>query len=233
MNFHYTYALLALIMCGLAGVAVLVRRDLWPLVRWAGLAGGVLESVSEIWYFQDYWRPPTLLSLPTPEDCCYGFGVTVLSVCVAPILLRKRYVQGTVRSRRWPATVILLLIFCLFMQAGTASKAQQHLPSIWMAIVIFALAGVMVCILRPDLIVPALLTAVVMGAVAAVGYAVGLDVVINGKIYLQQVYLLQNTRWDIRVLGNVPLDEIVWNTMRAFCMAALFSALNGYKLAPR
>lgn len=231
MNFHYTYALLALIMCGLGGIAVLVRRDLWPHVLWAGLAGGALESVAEIWYLQDYWRPLTLLPLPTPEDFCYGFGLTMLTVCVAPIVLRERYVEREVIGVGWRLTVGLMIAFCLVME--TMMVSRPRLPSIWTAVALFVLAGFLGCIMHPELVVPALLVAVVMGGVATVGYTVGLDIVVDGKVFLRQVLLLQNTHWDVRVFGNVPLDEIVWNMARGFCVAVLYPAISGRELAPR
>ena len=144
MNVHVLYALLALVMCALAGIALLWRRDLWPAVLWAGIAGGVLEVTSEIWYLQDYWRPPTLLGFPAPEDFLYGFGTMALTVCIAPILLRKKYVQRVDAIRtRWPFVVIGLVFFHFIMLAGASSISHPRLLSIWLATILFLWFSIM------------------------------------------------------------------------------------------
>lgn len=225
--------MLAFAMCALAGVALLIRRDLWPAALWAGIAGGVLEVISEIWYLQDYWAPPTLLASPAPEDFFYGFGTTALTVCIAPILLGKKYVHVGEDRFRWPWTVGGITLFHFLMFIFMSTSAKPHIVSIWSATALFAWLGILACSLREDMERPALLTAAVMGIVAAAGYALGLDVVIDGKQYLNQILLTRGTAWDIRALGNVPLDEIAWNITRAWCVVGAYALLGGRKLVPR
>lgn len=233
LNFHVLYALLALVMCALAGIALLLRRDLWRAALGAGIAGGVLEVTAEIWYLRDYWNPPTLLGFPAPEDFFYGFGTTALTVCIAPILLRKQYVQRVnAGRRRWPFVAIGLAVFHFVLLTGASPLAHSRILSIWMATLVFAFGGIIILSIREDMVKPAALTAVVMAVVAAVGYALGLNVIIDGKQYLDQVLLFKGTAWDIRVLGNVPLDEITWNFARAWCVVAAYAVMGGRRLAP-
>lgn len=220
-------------MCALAGVALLIRRDLWRALLWTGIAGGVLEVTAELWYLKDYWNPPTLLGFPGPEDFFYGFGTTALTVCIAPILLRKQYVQRVdTGRRRWPFVTTGLLIFHFVMLTGASPLAHPRVLSIWMATLVFAFGGILILCVREDMVKPAVLAAVVMGVVTTAGYALGLDTVIDGKQYLDQVLLFKGTAWDIRVLGNVPLDEIAWNFSRAWCVVAAYAVMGGRRLAP-
>ncbi|WP_296697819.1 hypothetical protein [Algoriphagus sp.] len=59
----------------------------WALVFWkspwkagmikVGVAGGLMGMIAEVWYFRDYWRPPTLFGtgIVGIEDFIIGFSL--------------------------------------------------------------------------------------------------------------------------------------------------------------
>ncbi len=229
MPWHFTYLLLGCMVCLGALVVFVVRPDLRRPIITTGLIGASVEAVAEIWYLQNYWRPPTILPWPTPEDLLYGFGVTALATCAVPFWFRRRYEPRTGSTAREGWVVFPLVVFCLTM---TSLGQASTLPSIWTATLVFAVVGLVACLMRRDLWWVGLTAGTIMGIVAIIGYGVGLNYVIDGHGFLDQVLLITGTRWDIRVLGSIPLDEIAWNIARGWCVAALYPLLTAQRLVP-
>jgi hypothetical protein len=161
---------------------------------------------AEVAYLHDYWHPITLLPWPTLEDMFYGFGVTGAAVAITPAIMRWRVVPAVSRVTRRNAT--------------TANVHDGHhpvrapgwiVPSIWMAVIAFIGVGAVIVVMVPEMLAVGLITGALMAAVSAAAYAPALDVVIDGRSYLSQVYLLYGTPAGHLVFGNVPLDEVVGN----------------------
>jgi hypothetical protein len=228
LPWRFTYLLLGGLVCLGALVVFAVRPDLRRPIVTTGLIGAAVEAVAELWYLQDYWRPPTLLPWPTPEDLLYGFGVTALATCAVPFWLRRQYVPytGPRTHRGWAAVPLCglgatLLIGYLF----------PIVPSIWVVAIAFRVSALLAFLVRHDLWWAGLAAGVIMGVVATIGYGIGLNYVIDGKAFLDHVLLLHGC-WDIRILGNIPLDEIAWNIARGWCVAMLYPLLTTQRLEP-
>ena len=228
MALRYLYLALG---CGMIVAALsvgLMRRDLWRPIMMAGAVGVFLETVSEIWYLQDYWNPPTILPVPTPEDALYGFGATALAACAYPFWFRRHY--GPVHEPDRHRTILILLgLFVL----GMWGLSLTPLLSIWSAALLYLLAGGFAVWNRRDLLGVALAGGLIMAAFMAIVYAVALNMITDGDAFLKAAYLPYGTGWDVRVLGNVPLDEIAWNFARGWCVAAMYPYLSGRYLRAR
>lgn len=63
--------------------------------------GGLAGLISEMWYFNDYWRPPTLLgnSKISIEDFLFGFSFTGIAALVYKVIVRKRPIQAKSRKK--------------------------------------------------------------------------------------------------------------------------------------
>ena len=224
------YLLLASVICFGALVVCVTRPDLRGVVVRAGWVGAVIEAVSEAWYLQDYWQPLTLLPWPTPEDLLYGFGVTALAACAVPFWLNCQYEPSQDANRKWGLATTLALGFGLTM---TTAERFHLVPSIWVATLIFLVFGLVACLLRRDLWWAGATAGGIMGIVTLIGYGAGLNFVIDGGPFLNRVLLIAGTHWDIRVLGNIPLDEIAWNVTRGWCIATLYPLLTAQRLVRR
>lgn len=221
--FQFMYALLALATLVPPAITWWQRPDLRTPMMVAGVAGGVLEVLGEVWYLQDYWHPGTLLGFPAPEDFVYGFGTTAFTVAVIPLMTGWCYSRPLAS---WPSQLTrylaFLTIFSVAMQVGMWCTP---LPSIWIACIVFLVMGLVgswAAEWSRNVLVLALASGIFMVVFSLAGYALGLGVLIDGDAYLRQVYLLAGTASDIRVFGVVPLDEVAWNATRAFGMVGMF-----------
>ncbi len=227
---RYLYLSLAGLVCLGSLVVAITRPDLRRPIMIAGLAGGLIEAVSELWYFHDYWHPPTLLAFPTPEDLLYGFGVTALAVCAVPFWFNGRY-QRIGRSPSGQTRTIAIIAFTGFAAAiMTTAVWTGWLSSIWAACLCYAVLGIIGCSLVPELTIAGIWGGLIMGLLALVGYWIGLNHLIDGNAFLNRVLLHPHQPGDIRILGQVPFDEVVWNTARGFCFAVVYPLLAGVRI---
>lgn len=240
MPFRLLYLLLGCIYLA-AALAVYVKRpDLRRAIVVMGCVGGFLEAISEVWYLKDYWRPITVVpGWPAPEDFIYGFGVTALTVCVVPVLARCNYVpaipNGDRPLKKIATAYVAILISVAFAVMMSLTVDLVDLPSIWMATLCFFAFGLGVLLYRENrqFILQGLLCGIFMGLLSLGGYAVGLNFVVDGDAFLREVLITYNTKWDMRVAGNVPLDEVAWNTARGWCFGLLYPALTWQRFALR
>jgi hypothetical protein len=64
--------------------------------------------------------------------------------------------------------------------------------------------------IRPDLFLAALGSGVLMALIALAGYGLGLDVLVDGRRLLREMWLLDGTSQGTTILGFVPLTEVLW-----------------------
>jgi len=224
----YLYLYLAGLVCLATFVIWILRPDLRRTIAYAGLAGGIIEVVSEYWYLQDYWAPPSILGFPAPEDFLYGFGVTALAACAVPFWFRRTYVGSRPRPLRIAGAVLAVATWVMMMATLTQDST---FVSLWVAATGFAYVGLIACIVRPDLLWVGLAAGLMMGLLSLAGFWLGLNHLIDGNAFLNHVLLHPGSSGDIRILGQVPLDEIVWNVARGFCIAVMYPALAGKQLS--
>jgi hypothetical protein len=208
------------------GYTVLALLGWWrlPACRTAILAAGAfgagVEALAEVAYLRGYWHPVTLLPWPTPEDLLFGFGLSGLTVAITRLITgwRPPSVHVPPGQAPWLSGLLVIGIVGLIMSSIIPGF---HVSSIWTAVLVFAIAGLLVGAFNPDPLVAGLVTGLIMAVVSTAIYAVALDVVIDGRAYLQQVYLPYGTTGGHLVFGNVPLDLIVWNATRGFAVSML------------
>jgi len=236
LPYHLLYLVLGCIHLAVALAIYAKRPDLRRTIITMGSIGGFVEVMSEVWYEKDYWHPLTVVQgWPAPEDFIYGFGVTAMAVCVAPVLVSCTYVPDNPSDKRpfknigtaYTATMIAAS-FAAFMMVGFSIE----FPSIWNATSCYFAIGLGLLTGGWRFAKFGLLAALVMGVFAAVGYGIGLNFLIDGDAFLRKIWLLYGTDWDIRIVGNVPLDEVAWNVVRAWCFAILYPVLTWQRLAP-
>ena len=208
---RYVFLLLglALLACWV-GIWV-ARPDLRrPLVK-VSLVGAAAGLVSELWYFRDYWRPPTVLD-PTgrrgwvsPEDALFGFAVAGVGFAANKVVFRRRLVEGA--PRRYPQAAGLALAGLAALLVGTNLLGVN---SILVSSGAFVAAAVVMAAVRRDLLRPALEAGFLLLAVVLPVYLVLFDGL--APRYWDRYWLLHGTSLGATVLGEIPVTEILWYT---------------------
>jgi lycopene cyclase-like protein len=181
------------------------RADLRSAMLKVSLVGGGAGLVAELWYFRDYWRPPTLAGVarPSPEDALFGFAVTGVAFAAHKVVFHRAMVPGA--PRRYPIAAGLGVLGLAALVAGTAGLRMN---SIFVTSAAFVACAAAMVALRRDLLRPAAESAaLVVGAMLPV-YLLLFDVL--SPAYWDRYWLLRHTPWGVLILGNIPVTEILW-----------------------
>jgi hypothetical protein len=223
------YLVLALLVLAGAAAVAGVRRDLLRPMLALAVIGAAWGPVSEHWFFRDYWRPPGVFGDPWLEDVLFGAGVAALAVGVYPFVTRRALDREEFSASRLavlPGFVLLYFLAMLVLQAGLGVN------SILVAMLVnLATAGFVVA-RRGDLLVPAATSAALMAFATAVGYAVGLDLLVDGRAVLRQIWLVDGSLLGVTILGNVPLTEVLWYATWSGMIGIVYPYVSGARLRP-
>lgn len=73
-DYRYAYLFLSTLFAAIWSILFLARADLRRPMAVVSLVTAPLGPVSEYWYLQDYWRPPTLTAAAIHvEDILFAF----------------------------------------------------------------------------------------------------------------------------------------------------------------
>ena len=202
---RWIFLLLGLCLLAAWGVFAALREDLRAPMLKLSAVGAVAGLVSEIWYFRDYWRPPTLAGVgrPSLEDALFGFAVTGVGFAVSKVVHGRRLTTGA--PRRYGTTAALAAGGFVALAAGTGLFGWN---SIFVSSAAFLAAAAVMAALRPDLAGTALESALLLVVIVVPVYVVLFDVV--SPAYWDRYWLLAGTAFGTRVLGNIPVTELLW-----------------------
>ncbi len=186
-----------------------------------GLAGGLMGIVAEVWYFRDYWRPPTLLGegVVGLEDYIIGFALFGVGGYIYSSFTKREIDYSKVSKPINQEFIYLFLLACICL---TVFSIGFGIHSGYVTFLIFLCLSVYIWIKRPDLIQLSLIS-----AFATLG--------ISLLIYYINFNLLFPHFWDTYgmlnqpILGfkifNIPLSEMIWH----FSWAMLCSMFRGFR----
>lgn len=208
MENKLAYLFLGLFLIFIVVIILFRRRDLIEKAVKLGLLGSALGVFSELFYFRDYWRPPSLVGSTTVsisiEDFIFGFGITALSFVVYPAFFGHK-INGIKYSPR-------LRLYALFLIAGILGMLFFNIylgvNSIFISSAALVIFTVIMIFLRNDLWQIALYSAVTLTAGVMLVYIVLFD--LFAPHFWNTYWLLAHTRWNTTILGHVPLTEILW-----------------------
>lgn len=184
---------------------IFARNDLKKRIIKASIAGGFVGVIVEFWYYQDYWRPPTVFNtaIISVEDFLFGFFITGIVVSIFDAIFTESRVLNEKRRVKF--------FGCLFLIALTNFAIFSTLlgfNSIIVSTISFIVFTVIILILRKDLFIPAIMSGILTLAVITPIYAVLFNVI--SPNFWNQYWLLANTKLGLTVLGNIPVTELVW-----------------------
>ncbi len=222
MDDRYIYLMLATPFFFMAMVIFVFRKDLRSIVVKTGLLGGVIGIMSEYWYFNDYWSPPTILErsyLPI-EDFIFGFGVTAVGATIYKVL-HKLQVKKTQPARKKQTLMLFgegLLLLLIF-------NGILGINSILASSVIFILITLQMLFTRKDLSDQAIVTALILPGLAILVYAPLFRLFATG--YIDSFFLLTNTALGLVIFSSIPLTEVVWYFSWGLLAGTIFDYFRG------
>ena len=184
-------------------------------------------TISELFYFQDYWSPGSVLSFdlgPVPillEDLVFSFCFGGVA-SVAYILFWKQKLAHFYR-RGSPSLLGEWWFIILLGTAFSVSLFVLGVNSIFASSIGNLLGALLIILNRRELAFVSFYGGLSTALIMLIGYSLLLPVVANDNEILQQGWFLYGTSLDIRPFG-VPLTEMVW----AFATGAFIGPLYEY-----
>ncbi|WP_075352401.1 lycopene cyclase domain-containing protein [Algoriphagus marinus] len=186
-----------------------------------GAVGGLMGIIAEVWYFRDYWRPPTLFGEGVVgfEDYIIGFALFGVGGYIHSSFTKKEINFSKQTPAKNRDFFFLFLIGCGSL---TVFSMLLGIHSGYVTFLTFFLLSVYIWIQRPDLIGLSIIS-----AFATLG--------ISFLIYYINFNLFFPHFWDTYgmlkkpILGleifNIPFSEMLWH----FTWAMLCSMFRGYR----
>lgn len=200
----YSYFLLGVFLAIPWLIIFYFRKNLRRRILIASAIGAPFGFINS-WFRIDYWNPPELFffHIMSIEDVLFAFTTTGISVTIFDALFTEKQVQ-TEKSRTALSSIfipfIILSFFFLHNYLGINSMFMWAIPMIFLAIV--------VVIIRNDLLIPSILSAILSMLIAIPIYIILFNYISTD--YWDKYWYLNGTAYDTSILGNVPLMELLW-----------------------
>ncbi len=197
----YIYLLLSLSVFLTAMYIFWRRTDLRSLLLKMFFLGSILGPLSELWYFQDYWRPQSLFgrAVVSLEDVLFGAGVVGLGSTLYLVILRKKI--GKVLYPTRDKTFLFFFLVGFFSLIYFTN--YLHINSIFVSSFTMVAITFIMVFMRKDLLSPSLLSGLFLMLYISPIYIFLFDFI--SPHYAEKYWLI--TGGDI--LG-IPLTEFLW-----------------------
>lgn len=202
----YTYLLLSLSLLSVwLMFSWFLNNESRKILIKTSIVGGLASLISGFWYFKDYWHPPSLsgntkISL---EDLLFGFAFTGIAATIYGILFRKRnkkYGKGH------------KIIFFIFFVVGVFSLLLFNnllkINSIFVSSFAFLIFSFIMVFIRKDLMLQSVTSGILSLLVIIPIYVLLFDFI--SPAYWDRYWLLANTTFGIKIIGNIPITELLW-----------------------
>ncbi len=201
----YIYLIWALLLGIIWLVIIAIRKDLVRKMIKPSLLGGIMGILAEFWYFKDYWRPPSILGqgVASIEDFLVGFFITGIAVSIYDMVFGFKNISG-----KKPHRLFFSLLFVLGISSLMILNIWVGINSILVSEAAFLLCTIIIILMRKDLLRPALMSGLLMVLVILPIYVLLFDVLSPNFWHLY--WLVNQTKFDILVFGDIPLTELFW-----------------------
>lgn len=216
----YAYLCLAL-MYMIAWVIVYLKNPWKKGMIKVGAVGGLMGIVAEVWYFRDYWRPPTLFGegIVGIEDYIIGFALFGVGGYIHSSFTKKEIDYSRQTKAKNREFFYLFLIACASL---TVFSIGFGIHSGYVTFLTFFILSIYIWIQRPDLIRLSLISAFATLGITLLIYFINFNVLFP---HFWDTYGML----DAPILGvkvfNIPLSEMLWH----FSWAMLCSMFRGYR----
>lgn len=186
-----------------------------------GAVGGIMGVIAEVWYFNDYWRPPTLFGIGIVgiEDYIIGFALFGVGGYIHSSFTRKEIDFDRQTKAKNKDFFFLWLIGCTSL---TLFSLILKVHSGYITLLTFISLSVYIWIQRPDLIYLSLVSGVSTLAITFIIYYINFRLLFP---HFWDAYgMLNKPVLGSKIIG-IPISEILWH----FSWAMLCSMFRGYR----
>ncbi|MHA7128573.1 lycopene cyclase domain-containing protein [Algoriphagus namhaensis] len=217
----YAYLILALLYM-VPWTVVFIKSPFKRGMLKVGAVGGLMGVAAEVWYFRDYWRPPTLFgqAIPGIEDYIIGFAMFGVGGYIHSSFT-KREIDYSRTSK--PKYKDFFWIFITGIGSLTVFSMGFGIHSGYVTFITFFLLSAYIWTQRPDLIGISWISAVATGIITFVIYYINFNLLFP-HFWDEYGMLDDKPLLGIRV-ANIPLSEMLWH----FSWAMLCSMFRGYR----
>jgi|GEM_PF-4357478 len=203
---RFIYSLLPIPFLILTIVIFIVRKDLRRRIIKVGLIGGVAGWAANIWYFIDYWRPPSLFgqTVFSIEDFVTGFALAAVGVTLWPLLTGHPYVKSVKGSKRKPLLWFTLAGIAYFVLLVNVFKVGSPVATLSLVLI----PSIVMIVRKPRLLKQALVVGGILVVISFIDYFFLFHVFSTG--YLQRYFLMTDRWYDPSILGFYPFLEAAW-----------------------
>lgn len=201
----YIYLLLSLYLIIIWFIFFLfLKSNFRKILIEASFVGGLAGLIAEIWYFKDYWRPLSVLDGAkfSPEDFLAGFAVTGIGLAIGSIIGNKN--KGHKKGHK--------VIFYMFLIAGIANllffSNILKINSMLISTLTFLIFSLLIILIRKDLKYQSIMSGIFSFLLIIPIYVLLFDFI--SPAYWDKYWLLTNTAWGIKIIGNIPVTELFW-----------------------
>ncbi|MFH1536494.1 MAG: lycopene cyclase domain-containing protein [Patescibacteria group bacterium] len=188
-------------------------------------------TIGEIFYFQDYWNPGSILSINIGpvgillEDLLFSFSVAGIGAVIYRVFFDKRVLLEEKKFfNAIPAflglSFISLAVSCLLFFIGV--------NSIFATSIGFITGALYIIVRKRGFLVNSLLSGLFMSLIVFVSYVILRGVILNSEQLLQQGWLLYNTTLDLRIF-DIPFTEIIWFFAFGMLLGPSYEFIKGLK----
>ena len=196
------------------------RHDLRKKMLFMGVIFSIFGFLLELFFFLDYWKPPLIFKL-SPfggiEDLLFGLAVGGVGCALYDVCFPKSQSKRT-GGHGW----VLPFVFVTELISILVLTTLLGINSIYSSAVGFGTCGLIIVILRRDLIKRAIFTSIFGGLLLVAGESLFLMIYPS---YLSAYFLLNN---KIGLLfGLVPVTELIWGVAFGFMIGTIYNFHDG------
>ena len=202
---QFVYILFGIFLLLVWYVIYFFKKDIRKRMVKASLFGGFSGLIAEYWYLKDYWRPPTVLgnAIVSVEDFFVGFVIIGISMALYNFVFNKK----AIRLEK-PRKKLFLGMFAIGILSMICLPYYLGYNTMLVSPIAFLIFTAIIIHFRRDLIRKAIFSGLLLLLVVLPIYALLFNVI--SPDYWSKYWLLANTSYGVKVLGNIPLIEIFW-----------------------
>ncbi len=169
------------------------------------IAGSVAGLIAEIWYYKDYWHPPTLFNNTkvSLEDLLFGFAFTGIAATIYEVILKKE----SEKYRKGHKIIFIILFFTGIFSLLLFNNLLKINSVIVTTLEFLTFAFIMVLI-RKDLAMRFIMSGILSLLLMIPIYVLLFDFLFPA--YWDEHWLLVDTTFGMRAIDNIPVLELFW-----------------------
>lgn len=200
-----------------------LRRDLRKQMLVMSLFFAVVGLLAEyLWWTSDWWKPETITgSIIGIEDFMLGFTNGGIAAVIYEEVFRKRLYKRDPRPHSKQTLFIILLTFVLMGFCFWIVKDTSFIATV----IGLAVTGIILLVLRRDLLVSSLLNGFLMAVISLPVYYI---LMMLSPSFIQKTWLLPKLS-GVAVTG-IPIEDIIFYFLVGFVAAPLYEYWQGLAL---